>query len=170
MNKRQRLARTYKALIGFTLVELVIAIAVAGVIISGVVVTSAELARRTADPMMAVQRVHIAQSYLDEIASQEFALSGANCSQPSGGRPQYTHVCQYRAISDAQVQDQFGQVPSGLERYSVSVDVSNTETGNSNLGITGSYVPNNAIALVTVTVRSPDNATTVLSGYVVNGS
>ncbi|HBF07028.1 MAG TPA: hypothetical protein DHW71_12845 [Gammaproteobacteria bacterium] len=155
---------------GFTLVELVIAIAVAGVVISGVVVTSAELVRRTADPMMAVQRVHIAQSYLDEIESQEFALSGANCSQPAGGRSEYTHICQYRAISNSQVQDQFGNVPAGLTNYSVSVAVSSNETGNSSLGITGSFVPNASTALVTVTVRSPDNGQTVLSGYFVDGS
>ena len=155
---------------GFTLVELVIAIAVAGIIISGVVVTSAELVERTADPMMSVQRVHIAKAYLDEIGSQEFAINGANCTAPGGGRPAFTHICQYRALSNAAVTDQFGNVPPGLGGYTVSVDIPTTATGDSALGVTGAFVPAASVAVVTVTVTSQDGATSALSGYFVDGS
>lgn len=156
---------------GFTLVELVIAIAVAGIVISGVVVTSAELVERTADPMLAVQRVHIAQSYLEEIEAQTFELIGANCGAPaSGDREDYTHMCQYRLISNDPVTDLSGVVPPGLENYRVSVDVSSTVTGASNLGPSAARTANADTALVTVTVASPDGAVTVLSGYFVNGA
>lgn len=155
---------------GFTLVELVIAIAVAGVIISGVVVTSAELVKRTADPMMAVQRVHTARAYLEEIQAQQFALSGADCAAPAGGRSDFTHICQYATLNDEPVTDQFGGVPPGLSGYTVSVSVSNTLVGDSNLGVNGNYVPASKTALVTVTVKSPDDSITRLSGYFVDGA
>ena len=156
---------------GFTLVELVIAIAVAGVVISGVVVTSAELVKNSADPMLAVQRVHIAQSYLDEIEAQAFDLIGANCGAPaSGNREDYTHICQYGLISGAAVTDLSGVVPPGLESYTVSVSVSTDVTGTSNLGPASARTANADTALVTVLVASPDGRTTTLSGYFVNGN
>ena len=120
--------------LGFTLVELVIAIAVAGVVISGVVVTSAQLVKRTADPMMSVQRVHIAQAYLEEIQGQSFLDSdnpltthpSVNCGNID--RENYTYICHYRALINKAVEDQFGNVPPGLSNYKVTVSVNSSNS------------------------------------------
>ena len=155
---------------GFTLVELIIAIAIAGIVISGVVVTSAELVKRTADPMLAVHRLHIAQAYLEEIEAQDFKLPGAGCIAPAD-RQDYTKICHYDVLNNTPVTDQFGNVPTGLDNYTVSVDVSSAVTGDSKLGPSGGpFVLNEDTALVKLTVTSPDGSVTILSGYFVNGS
>jgi len=153
---------------GFTLVELVISIAIAGIVISGVVVTSAQLAARTADPMLASQRIHIAQSYLEEITSQEFEFVGASCLSNPGSRQLYTQVCQYDNLTNSPVEDQFGNVPNGLENYKVSVDVPSNGGGSNKLGPSGAKLLATQVMLVTVTVASPDGAQTKLSQYVVD--
>ena len=168
---RSRQSAWARSIAAFTLVELVMAIAIGGFVIAGVVVTSAELVSRSADPMLSLQRLHIAQAYLDEISAQTFDISTAGCAQPaSGNREDYTRMCQYRAISNDTFEDQFGNTPARLAQYSVTVSISNPGAGDSNLGPTGAKTSQNDTALVTVTVTSPDGATTQLSGYFVNGA
>jgi|GEM_PF-1504080 len=174
---------------GFTLVELVIAISIVGIIMTGVVVTSAELISNSADPMMSSQRVHIGEAYLEEIISQRFKLPGAGCrpapdrtdgvsatsntcltnSRSFGtisakDRQKLTQICQYPSLGTHQVESQFGEISAGVCGYSAAVTV----VGTNNLGPTtpaSKKISAIDAALITVTITSPDNKTTVLSSY-----
>ena len=174
--------RVNKAL-GFTLVELVIAIVVASIVMTGVVVTSANLALRSADPMLAAQRLHIARSYIEEITAQSFRILACTpiptrtdinniCSSNgrqegtifSKARSEITQMCQYEEMVNVQVENQFGETSLGVCGYTVSVVVD----GTANLGPAGDRISNTDAAIITVTITSPDGQSTALSSYATN--
>ena len=57
---------------GTTLIELVMAIAVAGVLLVGLMTAYSSIVGRSADPMVRIRSVELAQSTLEEILSKAF--------------------------------------------------------------------------------------------------
>ncbi len=123
---------------GMTLIELVIAIVVISVALTGVLLVFNQTVRHSADPMVTEQALAIAQSYLEEIMLQPFSEPpnttapcnpGALGPQPGETRATYDDVGDYNGLVDSPPRDQFdtpmnpGSSLIDLSRYTVRVTV-----------------------------------------------
>ncbi|MHB8424993.1 MAG: prepilin-type N-terminal cleavage/methylation domain-containing protein [Gammaproteobacteria bacterium] len=105
------------ALCGFTLVELVVSIAVIAIAAGGILLGIAYTTRHSADPVMEQQSINIAEAYLDEIEAQSyFALPNP------AGRQNYNDICDYNGLSQPPT-DQTGAAVPGVTNYHVVVSV-----------------------------------------------
>jgi len=118
---------------GLTLVELVIALVVFSIAVSGLLAAVAWLSSLSSDPQQAMQAQAIAEAYLEEIIGKDFTdptldpLTGATCPPPNaGGRPVYDNICDYRGLPDTLVRDQNGSLITGLEDYRVAVTITDS--------------------------------------------
>jgi MSHA pilin protein MshD len=111
---------------GVTLVELIVAIAVIGVGVAGILKVMDVTTRSSADPMLVQQAQLIAESYLEEILLKKFVDPDTDtvCPAREASRADYDNVCDYSGLSDnAGAISQLGTAVPGLERYNVSVTV-----------------------------------------------
>jgi len=148
---------------GTTLVELVMAIAVAGVLMVGLMTAYSSIVGRSADPMVRTQAISLAESYLEEALLKPFlAPDGSVCpaSAPGGNREDFIRVCDYNNYSSSNITLPNGATVAGLAGYSVAMEVSTT----ADLG----GVPANCALKVTVNITTPLNETLSLSGYRTN--
>jgi MSHA pilin protein MshD len=138
---------------GFTLIELVIAIVIISVSVTGVLLAYTVTVRSSADPMVSYQATAIAEAYLEEILAKPF-------SDPDGiaesDRADYDDVGDYNGLSDAGVRDALGSSITELAAYQVDVAVG----VSADLGI-GS--PDEL--RVDVRVTHPSGIDITLSGY-----
>lgn len=146
---------------GVTLIELILSIVIISISITGMYSGLASLSKNSTDPMLRVQALAIAESYLEEVSLRAF---GTGCPASGGSRSEFQFVCDYNGLSDSSVKDQYGNVVAGLESYSVAVQVA----ANSGLGPSGSMVPLASALLITVTVTDPTNRNVVLHGFRTN--
>lgn len=117
--------RRARGQLGVTLVELVIAIVVIGIAVTGVLLAYTQTVLRSADPMIVSQGVAIAEAYLDEILAKP--VNG-----PAGAtRATYGRVADYNGLVDNPPEDQTGTPIPELAAYTVSVVVG----GGDDLGI-----------------------------------
>ena len=171
--------RPARARRGFSLVELVMAIAVAGIVLAGAVAIFATTARHSADPMIQEQAQLIAEAYLDEILIKRFYDPDTNtvCPAPEGtGRGAYDNVCDYNNINGdggapgEAPRNQFGIAIPGLSAYNVVVTVDSSAPPT--VGAPDLNGLNNTGAIrvlrVDVTVTGPANVGVVLTGYRTN--
>ncbi len=139
---------------GVTLVELIVAIVVISVALTGVLVVFLRNTSASADPVIAHQAIAIAEAYLEEALTKNFTVG------PGATRSTYDDVLDYN-FTDVGARDQTGTPILGLEGYTVqmqaAVEALNTITFGSG----------NAIR-VQVTVTSPFGGTVVISGYRTN--
>ena len=140
---------------GVSLVELVVAMALAGIIISGVWAAWSVLGQRSADPLTARQALVVAQSLLREIELQPLPGDAA-VAGTTPGRTGYANISHYNGLVMNGIQDAEGQAIAGLESYRASVSVSN-------LALNG--VPTNPGWWVRVEVTAPGGETTVLGQW-----
>lgn len=139
MNGRSR--RTAR---GATLVELVAAIVIIAVALLGLTLVSSAVVGRSAEPMVRLQALAIAESHLEEVmlanfCDPEFLTGGQRCrdqcvasacsSGCAGGalreasRALYDDVCDYDGLATSGVADRTGAAIAGLEAYDVSIAV-----------------------------------------------
>lgn len=105
---------------GATLIELVVALAVAATLISGVWAGWQLMTRRSADPLVLRQSLAVAESLLGEISLQEAgAASGASGSD----RSTYRTVADYDGLVLNGITDVQGQAVPGLAGYTARVSV-----------------------------------------------
>jgi MSHA pilin protein MshD len=140
---------------GVTLIELVISIVVIAIAASAVLGVLSRSVGRSADAMVMSQAVAIAEAYLEEITLKPFA-------DPDGVdgetlRTAFDDVDDYNGLVDVGARDQFGNAPSALSRYTVSVTVTPTATLTS--------VPSVDAERVDVRVTYAPNVTVALTGY-----
>jgi MSHA pilin protein MshD len=107
-----------RAMGGFTLVELVVAITIIGVCSATVLGALALISLRSAEVLVSQQATVIAQSYLEEVIAKDF-----NAQADSGLRRDFNDVMDYNTLPDALVRDQFGNPVAGLGDYRVQVAV-----------------------------------------------
>ena len=166
---------------GFTLIELVLFIAIASAAITGVLRVFVESTLRSADPMQRRQSLAIAESLMEEVqlmpftfcdgddANVETATSTAGCAngadalgpEPAENRfatPQFDHVNDYHGYSMAGIVDITNTAVSGLAGYSASVAVAASAL-NSISAASGDALR------ITVTVTSPNGQALSLDGY-----
>lgn len=141
---------------GVTLVELVVTIVVVAVAVSGVLALVSATASRSADDMLQVQAVAIAESYLNEILQKPF---GVDPCAPGCTRTLMDKVGDYNGLVDVGAHDATGTAVANLGSYTVQVSVVNRTLGKA------PAVPAAQSELVTVTVTSPNGYSVALSGY-----
>lgn len=167
---------------GFTLIELVLFIAIASAALTGVLRVFIESTLKSADPMQRRQSLAIAESLMEEVqlmpftfcdgddANVETATSTAGCANgadaigPETGEtrfatPQFDHVNDYHGYSmSGGIVDITNTPVTGLSGYSASVAVAASAL-NSISGASGDALR------ITVTVTSPNGQTLSLDGY-----
>jgi MSHA pilin protein MshD len=162
---------------GFTLVELVLAIAIVGVAVAAAMSVVVTLTRHSADPMTGQQAQLIAEAYLEEILLKRFydPNTGTVCPAPEGTRGEYNNVCDYRNIAAQAPASQSGAAIAALAAYRVTVTVSpnpGTPTAAINLGpLSNDYGAGLIRVLrVDVEVTGPGDTVARLTGYRTNYS
>jgi MSHA pilin protein MshD len=107
---------------GVTLVELIVALVIAGVVMTSVWNAWTMLSGRSADPLVARQQLAVAQSLLREIELQPLPGEGTAAATP--GRTGYASITDYDGLTMTGITDAEGQAVAGLEAYGASVSVS----------------------------------------------
>lgn len=113
---------------GVTLVELVMAVVIISIAVTGVLLAYVQTVRSSADPMLDAQALAIAEAYMDEILAKPVA-GGGGCIA-GVPRPNCAAVSDYYGLNGAP-SDQFGTAIAALAAYTVAVEAG---TGG-NLGI-----------------------------------
>ena len=146
---------------GFTLIELIISIVIFSVAITALLSTHSFLIQSSANPMMRVQSVSIANSYMEEIMLTPFLDPSTStfCPAAPANRSEYDNICDYNGLSDSGATNQFGNVIGNLNDYDVAVSVT-TDT------ITG--IAAGDWARIDITVTDPLGFQTVISGFKAN--
>ncbi len=119
---------------GLTLIELVIAMVVVSVAVGGVLLVMNYATSHSADPVLQRQALAIAESYLEEIALQNYHDPDAD---GEGNRALYDDVDDYDGLHDAGVRDQNGVALPGLAGYTVDVAVRSQSFGPSGRTVPG---------------------------------
>ncbi|MDZ7735456.1 MAG: prepilin-type N-terminal cleavage/methylation domain-containing protein [Gammaproteobacteria bacterium] len=164
---------------GFTLIELIVALVVLGVGVSGFLILINQATLNSVDPLLRTQANAVAQSYLEEILLQPFCdpddtsdcpatCTGSPCAACStsegGNRPVYDDVFDYLNLPDNVVRDRNNNAIAGLGDYSVTVGMQ--DSGVNFSGLSGGSCQ---VVRVDVDVTHTNLPFTVtLSGYKVN--
>jgi MSHA pilin protein MshD len=143
--------RTSSHQAGFTLVEIVVAVVVLAIVISGAIAALSAISVQSANVMVTEQATAIASAYLNEVLQKPFGVSDGRTA-----RSTLDVVDDYAGLTNIGVQDQMGTAVAGLGQYTVVVSV-----GPGTLGA----VPPTELREINVTVTHPSGITVVLSGY-----
>ncbi len=113
---------------GLTLIELVIAMVVIAIALSGTLVLHRSVALSSADAMILAQAGVIAEAYLEEallrpVYDPDLGAAGGVCPAPEASRALFDNLCDYDGLNDAGARDQSGTPTPGLEAYAVQVEV-----------------------------------------------
>jgi len=86
---------------GFSLIEVVAAIVVLGLVFSGFATVYGTVLRQGAEPQLTGQALAVADAYLSEITSRAYRDpdSGAVCGGGEAARPLFDDVCDYAALA-----------------------------------------------------------------------
>lgn len=147
---------------GVTLVELVIAVAIAGIGIVTLLNTFASVVSRSADPMIAQQSIAIAESFVEEITALPFLdpASATTCPSAPGSRTSFDNICDYNGYSASTITDLAGNTLA-VSGYQVSIVVTNGASLAGHLGgISGSD-----LLQVVVTITNPLSEMVTLTAY-----
>lgn len=107
---------------GMTLIELIVAIVVLGVGLTGVLVAYNQAVMRSADPMVTKQMLAIAEELMEEISLRPFAAGGV--TPPAGcARSAHDDVMDYDGYASAGICDIDGVAVPSLASYAVAVAV-----------------------------------------------
>lgn len=156
-----------KAQRGVNLIELIVAIVVVSIAISGVLLAFTQAVRFSADPMLEQQAAAIAEGYLDEILARpvddpnggELQLGTAEAGEV---RATFDDIKDYSTIvNQSPPQDQSGAPLAGMNAYTVTVTV----TPDVSIGPAGAQI---LAARVDVTVTQSALVTITLTGYRAN--
>ncbi len=142
---------------GITFIELVITIVILAVGLTGTLLLYQRTGQSSADPMLHQQALAIGESYLEEILLR--AYSDPNADETGETRTTYDDVDDYDGLSDSGARDQSDNPVSGLESYTVTVEVSTV-----NIGPTGNTTPAHKVD-VTVGHGNFSDINVHLSGY-----
>lgn len=170
--------------IGFTLVELIITIALLAIGVSAFIVLMNQTTRDSVDPLIRQQAGAVAQAYLDEAALNPFCdpdfstncrtdcTSATACSACSGGegsRNLYDDVCDYDGLVNNGARDRNSNPIAGLEDYNVQVTVDDGSDGSA-VTLDGLTSGNGQVLRIDVQVThdSYSDLDYVLSGFRVN--
>ncbi|WP_374562678.1 prepilin-type N-terminal cleavage/methylation domain-containing protein [Ideonella sp.] len=119
----RRPATTRRPQLGFTLVEMIIAIVILGVGLAGVAVAFSVAIGRSADPVINQQLLAIAEEMIEEVQLKPY-LAAANSAPAGCARDTYNDVSDYNGYTTSgQICTVDGVAVTALAGYSVSVGV-----------------------------------------------
>lgn len=143
---------------GVTLIEMIIAIAIIGVGLAGVMGALSRTTVFSAHPMVTKQLGAIAEGMMEEVLLQPFsANANVGTRNNSCARNTFNDMLDYNGYNSSTICDIDGSTAPGLSGYSVAVTV-----GTAGAGIGG--VPKDDIMVVNVTVSSAGQSYT-LTGW-----
>ena len=145
---------------GVSLIELVVAIVVISISLTGTMLIVETTTRRSVDPMLERQSISIAESYLEEILQKAYLDpdDGTLCPAPEASRNLFDNICDYSGLTETGARDQNGVAIAGLDVYQIQIIVDQS----AGLGaITGSA----NVFRVDATVSDPMGRPVRLSGY-----
>jgi len=156
---------------GVTLIELIVAIVIIAVGITGVLSVFVTTISRSADPMLQQQAQLLAEAYLEEILLKKFfdPETGTVCTLTAAGETRITfdNVCDYHNLNNNPPRNQFDlQFPNLDAAYTVGVQVDSA--AGVALGALNTAGGVMRVLRVDVTVNGPNNIVSRLSGYKVN--
>ena len=142
------------------MIELVVAILVIGVSLSGTLTLVDTTTRRSADPMLERQALAIAEAYLEEILLKDYVDpdTGTLCPTAEADRSLYDNVCDYHGLDDSGARNQSGTAIAGLDGYRVQIVVDTTAT-------LGTLSGSGDVVRVDATVTDPQGRIVALSSY-----
>ena len=146
-----------------SLIELVVAIVVVAICMTGAFALVEATTRRSADPMLERQATSIAEAYLEEILQQAYLDpdDGTVCPAAEAQRGLFDNVCDYRDLTEVGARDQTGALVPGLENYQIAIAIDS----KAKLGaLAGSTV----VLRIDVTVSDPLGRPVRLSAYRTN--
>lgn len=174
---------------GFTLIELVVFVAILGIAVAGVLLAYDYAVRGSADPIVRKQALAIAESLLEEIQQMPFtycdpddpavskAMSAADCATPETAGPEAGET-RYSAATPFDNVNDYGGATSGAPGFSMTPIRDLTNTAITGLGaytasVTLTALPDNALPgvpagaalLITVTVTGPSNVSVTVDSY-----
>jgi len=127
---------------GFTLLEVLITIVVIGIAATTIMGVFINTVSTSADPLIQQQSISIAQAYMEEIQSKNFAdptVAETGGAEAGESRASYDDIQDYDGLTDVGARDQNDVAIAGLSAYSVSVVVSGQPlTGGSTIVATDS--------------------------------
>lgn len=147
---------------GTSLIELIIAIVIAGVMLGGLLPVFSSVTSRSADPMIVQQSVLAARAMMEEILLKSYfdPATGTVCPPAPAARAAFDNVCDFSGFTSNGIADQFGNAQAGLSAYPVSVSVA-AATGSDALG----SIPSSRALKVSVTVDNPLGRPVVLHAW-----
>lgn len=177
---------------GLTFIELVTSIVIISVATVGLMFAVSAAVGRSANPVIRTQAISIGASYLEEASLATFCDPGFDpdgnaatgcrqecvvraCAGGCGGaafsaetgRSWFDDVCDYDGLSDNGARDRLGVALPELDRYAVSVAVS--DAADVTLGTPALAAAGGRVVRITVRVTHPDlDAPVVLSTYKAN--
>lgn len=142
------------------MIELVVAIVVVAISLTGAFALVDTTTRRSVDPMLERQALSIAEAYLEEILQQSYRDpdDGAVCPSPEEDRALYDNVCDYAGLADAGARDQGGREIDGLDAYRIEVHVDTAAA-------LGTLKGESEVLRIDVTVADPLGRAVLLSAY-----
>lgn len=132
---------------GVTLVELVLAIVIISIAVTGVLMAYVTMVSRSADPLIDVQATAIAEAYMDEILSKPVAGTSGGCAT----RASCYIVGDYASLPPGPPADQSGTAIPALAAYTVTVTIGGPDLG---IGATAIWVTVSHGSGRSVTLRS----------------
>ncbi len=153
---------------GFSLIEVVIAITVLSVALTGSMMLMHTTLRSSADPMIQRQAAAIAEAYIEEVILQSYIdpdldqATGAVCPSAEASRALFDNVCDYDALNDVGARNRSGTAITGLGAYTVDIDIVTTATLNT---LSGS----SQVLRIDVQVSHPSMSSFSVSAYRTKG-
>ena len=146
-----------------SLIELVVAIVVVAICMTGAFALVDSTTRRSADPMLERQATSIAEAYLEEILQQAYLDpdDGTVCPAAEAQRGLFDNVCDYRDLTELGARDQTGALVPGLENYRVAIAIDSKAT-------LGALAGSTVVLRIDVTVSDPLGRPVRLSAYRTN--
>lgn len=147
---------------GFTLIELVMAMVIISVSLTGTIIAFRTASKSSADPLLIQQSMAIAKSYLEEIVQKDFPTTIPCGTPPADGRSVYANVCDYDGHTDVGARDQNDAAITPLAAYTISVSIDTTTAS------LGSLTSGTEVVRIDVTVSHSEIPGVTISAYRAN--
>ena len=128
-------ARPRQRAAGFTLVEMIVAIVIISVGLTGVLLAFSTAVKSSADPLIHKQMLAVAEEMMEEILLKPYAVSGtkpANTRRSCGAassRTGFDDLRDYDGYQTTGICDIDGMTVAGLDAYNVGVEAQQVTTG-----------------------------------------